>query len=321
MNDIRRTERDIMAPGSAGADIWEEFCRDCRRNNISDNSLSTYESAYRSFLKYLSDNRITDPTVSDFIAYRDSLKEEHTPNTVQLYVTALRQFFRWTGRNMLYPDIGDGIKGARVDRLPKRDYLTAEHCRTVLEHILGDETCDEETRARDHAMLSLMMVCGLRDIEVSRADWGDIRTSGGSWILAVQGKGREDKTEFVVLPDRVREILNEYRSIIGPVGQEDPIFRSLSNRGRDGRLSTRSISRIVKNRLIDAGFDSPRLSAHSLRHSSITLALESGVSLEEVQQHARHRSMSTTLIYDHALKAEKNRSSGAASDAIFGGKS
>lgn len=322
MNDIEIIEINnpiVVSPQSS--DVWDDFCKDCKRNNLSETTLSTYKRAYDSFVRYLSDKQITNPTSDDFVEYRDHLKENHKPNTVQLYVVGIRQFFKWTERNRLYPNITDGIKGARVDRLPKKDYLTAEHCNEVLESILLSDDTKKEASARDYAILSLMMVCGLRDIEVSRANWEDIRTMGGSWILVIQGKGRADKTEFVVLPDKIREILFDYKSSLGNVAPSDPIFYSLSNQNSKGRLTTRSISRIVKSRLIDAGFDSNRLTAHSLRHSSITIALENGVSLEEVQQHARHKSMSTTLIYDHALKAEKNRSSTVASEAIFNGSS
>lgn len=277
----------------------------------------TYRTAFDSFLNYLRTNMITNPTCDDVISYREELKESHKPNTVQLYMVGIRQFFKWTERNGLYPNIFDGVKGARVDRLPKRDYLDAEHCRQVLESVQNDPCGDEEQKGRDYAILALMMVCGLRDIEVCRANWEDIQSMGSSWVLLTQGKGRDDKTEFVVLPDNIREILYSYKALRGAVSPEDPMFVSLSNKNTGERLTTRSISRIVKTRLIAAGFDSNRLTAHSLRHSSITIALDNGVSLEEVQQHARHKSISTTLIYDHALKAEKNRSSKVASQAIF----
>ena len=299
--------------------LWDTFVKDCKINNVSDASLNTYKNAYKSFFKYLSDNKIQKPTTDDIVSFREYLKENHKSNTVQLYITSLKLFFKWTARNNLYPNIAEGIKGARIDRLPKKDYFPAEKVQTLLNSIgtLGESITDY----RDYTMLVLMVVCGLRDIEVSNLNWGDLSLKGDNWVLYVKGKGRAEKQEFVVIPDRVKSILFDYKASLGEGTKDnDPIFTSLSNHNNQGRLSTRSISRICKTRFIDAGFDSSRLTAHSLRHTSITLALKSGIKLEEVQQHARHKNISTTLIYDHALKAEENKSSAATADAIFGEK-
>ena len=82
-------------------------------------------------------------------------------------------------------------------------------------------------------------------------------------------------------------------------------------------MTTRSISRIVKGHLKDAGYDTNRLTAHSLRHTAVTLALLQGQDLAEVQQFARHRDISTTMIYNHAVDQERNACSQAVADSIF----
>ena len=79
----------------------------------------------------------------------------------------------------------------------------------------------------------------------------------------------------------------------------------------------RSISRIVKEHLKEAGYNNDRLTAHSLRHSAVTLALLQGQDLAEVQAFARHRDISTTMIYNHAVDQEKNACSQAVADSIF----
>ncbi|MBR1658394.1 MAG: tyrosine-type recombinase/integrase [Synergistaceae bacterium] len=66
-----------------------------------------------------------------------------------------------------------------------------------------------------------------------------------------------------------------------------------------------------------AGFDSPRLSAHSLRHSAVTLSLLAGADLAEVQAFARHSNISTTQIYSHAVDRINSMCENAISDAIF----
>ena len=83
------------------------------------------------------------------------------------------------------------------------------------------------------------------------------------------------------------------------------------------RLTPKSISTIVKQRLIDAGYNSDRLTAHSLRHTAVTLSLIGGLPLEEVQQFARHKNISTTQIYAHNLDRAKNRSEDTIANSIF----
>ena len=104
----------------------------------------------------------------------------------------------------------------------------------------------------------------------------------------------------------------------GAVEDDSPLFASLSRRNFGGRMSTRSISRICKNAMIKAGFNSRRLTAHSLRHTSITLALLAGMSLQDVSQFARHSNISVTMIYSHDIDRLKSRCEMAISEAIFG---
>ena len=82
-------------------------------------------------------------------------------------------------------------------------------------------------------------------------------------------------------------------------------------------MTTRSISRIIKNRLKSAGYDSDRLTARSLRHTMATPNLLNGGGLEETQL-LRHTSINTTMIYAHALERAGNNSEELIAAAIFG---
>ena len=83
-------------------------------------------------------------------------------------------------------------------------------------------------------------------------------------------------------------------------------------------MTTKSISRICKESLIAAGYDSDRLTAHSFRHTAATLNLMNGASVEETQQLLGHKNINTTLIYSHALERAKNNSEKRIAKAIFG---
>ena len=82
-------------------------------------------------------------------------------------------------------------------------------------------------------------------------------------------------------------------------------------------MTTRSISRIVKGTLIEAGYDSDMLSAHALRHTAATLNLLNGGTLEETQQLLRHQNISTTMIYSHALERAGNKSEERIASGLF----
>ena len=170
---------------------------------------------------------------------------------------------------------------------------------------------------RDYAIFALMVTGGLRDIEVHRANIEDLRTLGDSTILYLQGKGREERTDYVkVMPEverAIRASLADRKDIQG----KQPLFASLSNNSKGGRISTRSISGIVKNSLVKAGYESDRLTAHSLRHTAVTLSLLGGNSLQEVQQFARHSNIATTQIYAHNLERAKNKCESTIASAIF----
>lgn len=225
----------------------------------------------------------------------------------------MRLFFKWTAQAGIYPNIADHIKGAKLDSSHKKDYLTAAQ----VQDILGGLDRTPARGKRDYCIIALMVTGGLRDIEVSRANIEDLKTQGNSTVLYLQGKGREERTDYVKVVPEVEKPLREYLKTRKDAKGQQPLFSSLSNNNRGGRLTARSISSIVKDRLITAGYNSDRLTAHSLRHSAVTISLIGGLPLEEVQQFARHKNISTTQIYAHNLERANNRSEETIANSIF----
>jgi len=281
--------------------------------DASPKTVETYTKAIRQFYKYIEERNLAQPTREDVIEFRDNLREDHKPTTVQNYITALRLFFQWTETAGLYPNIAQHIKGAKLTKEHKKDYLTSSQVKAILRRI---DTSDTQGR-RDFAIIALMVTGGLRDIEVSRANIEDLRTLGDSVVLYIQGKGREDRSEYVkVMPEVERAIRASLSDRKDTEGRQ-PLFVSLSNNSKGERISTRSISGIVKTSFRRAGYDSDRLTAHSLRHTAVTLSLLGGRSLQEAQQFARHTNISTTQIYAHNLDRAKNDCEKTIAKAIF----
>ena len=276
-------------------------------------TIQTYTRAIRQFAKWLEAHGITQPTREDVIAYREELKAEHKPSTVQNYITAVRLFFQWAEREGFYSNIADHIKGAKLDKNHKKDYLTSRQVKKVLEQA-KEESIEG---LRNYAILVLMFTGGLRTIEVSRANIEDLRTAGDNTVLYIQGKGHEEKTDYIKLMPEVEDAIRAYLKARGASDNKEPLFTSLSNNSKGARISTRSVSGIVKEALVNAGFNSDKLTAHSTRHTAVTLALMGGQSLQEVQQFARHSSLATTMIYNHRLEKAQNGCSSAIADVIF----
>ena len=302
---------ELTAQQSITADLYARFIEYL---DAKPKTVETYTKALRQLFNYFSLNGIRQPQREDIIAFREELKESgHKPTTIQNYITATRLFFSWTAQEGLYPNVADRLKGAKLDRDHKKDYLTSRQVKEVLSGIEQDSL----QGLRDYAILTLMVTGGLRTVEVIRADIGDLRTAGDSTVLYIQGKGRDEKTEYIKISAPVEKAIRAYLTARGTADEAEPLFTSVANRNKGERLTTRSVSRVAKSKLIEAGYNSERMTAHSLRHTAVTLSLLAGKELAEVQQFARHTNIATTMIYNHALEKAKNTCSEAIAAAIF----
>lgn len=304
MNTLTHTNTELLTPG-----LFKNYIDYI---DATPKTVETYSKALKQFYSYTERNQIKQPTRQDIINFREYLEQNHKASTVNTYIIAIRQFFKWTEQNGIYSNIADHVKGKKISREPKKDYLTPVQIKTILRSI--DRTSLKGKR--DYALITLMVTCGLRDIEVNRANIEDIRTQGINTVLFLQGKGRDDKNEYVIIPEQVELALREYLKERNATSKQ-PLFTSMSNHANNERLTTRSISRIVKEAFVSCGYDSNRLTAHSLRHTAVTLALQSGNSLQEVQQFARHTNINTTMIYAHNLEKQSNKCSNAIATELF----
>jgi len=277
--------------------------------DVFDSSKQTYKKELKVYFGWLESEGLLDKMQTlqreDILRYKDYLKESKSSHTVSGYMTVVRKFYSWLESERIYPTIAKSVKGAKKTRGYKKDCLTVSQIKNSLNNI--DRATVEGKR--DYALFNLLVRTGLRTIEVSRALIGDIRQETGEAVLWIQGKGREDKDDFVLLTEETLSPIHDYLNARynGKAPEShDPLFASLSDRNYGEALSTRSISRIVKNILIDSGLNSQRLSAHSLRHTAVTLSIQGGASLQQAQAMARHTSPQTTMIYFHNMDRVKH---------------
>ena len=266
------------------------------------NTIETYKRAIRVFFTYLKDKGIQNPTREDLKNYRNYLLETRKPTTTASYINALKQFYSFMEYKGYAPDITHHLKGAKVStRIHRKEPLTLSQARDILASSPRD-TLEEK---RNYALLLLLLTSGMRTIEVVRADIKDLVYQCGYLSLNIWGKGRQEKDRYTKLPYNVEKAINDYLNARGENSPDAPLFSSVSDRNNGGRLTTRSISRIVKASYRRIGLDNPLFTAHSTRHFVASELIKSGKPIEEVAEQLGHTNTNTTKIYIHALDRAK----------------
>lgn len=218
--------------------------------------------------------------------------------TVGSYITSVRRFYEWTEANKFYPNVAKGIKTPKRKQQFKKQPLLPAQATALLNYY-------QDKALRDYAIITLLLRTGLRTIEVIRASVEDIVFKGSRRVLLIQGKGRDEKDNFVLLTDKTYQPIAQYLATRGNLNGSEPLFTSASNNSKGDRLTTRSISSIAKEGLKAIGLDERAFTAHSLRHTTAVNILRAGGSLETAQFTLRHSNPATTQIYTATLNEER----------------
>ena len=252
-------------------------------------------------------------------AHGNPLKINCKPNTIAQYLRSVCQFFRWTAANGYYPDIAANIHAPKLrhDRHSK-EALTAPEVLAIEKSIA--QRAQERTQAaqnaqkdtagrmqrsteqgkRLYAMYLLAVNAGLRTVEISRANIKDLETKGGQTWLYIWGKGRTEADQKKPIAPEVAAAVKEYlKSRTDKPTGNSPLFVSTGNRSRGKRIAATTISTMLKRAMQEAGFDSERITAHSLRHTAGTNVQEITGNLYATQLYMRHSNPATTEIYLH----------------------
>lgn len=288
--------RDLLADWHAALDLR------VRTAELSEASRRTYEEGAKRFMDWCSGyTTITDDVIREWLA--DMRGASFKPATVNTWLAGLRAFFAWAvGARRLPYNPAESIKGMkRTDsRKHKREMLTSAEIRRVL--AMPD---DSPIGKRDRAILYLMAYTAARTIEVHRANLEDLRTESDRLVLHVQGKGREETDEMIVITHPQAETaLHDWLGVRG--SKAGPLFTSLSQRTREGRLALSTLREIVKSYYKAAGVRGANKTTHSLRHTAITNAIQHGAPIQKARAMARHASIDTTMIYVHEIDRVTN---------------
>lgn len=277
---------------------------------------------YRDWLSAEHDAIQLDPTAQQGWSYRTDragvrLRISCKPYTVKQYLQSVKQFFSWTASAGLYENVAVGVHGPRISATHRKDSLTAGEVLTVEKKILSSSEArtaaarasprDPDGRTRRSteqgkrllAIYLLAVTAGLRTVEISRANVRDLESRDGDAWLYIWGKGHaEPDRKMPLAPPVYAAILDYLRSREDPPTGAAPLFVSTGNRSRGQRIAPTTISTWLKTAMRAAGYNSDRLTAHSLRHTTGQAVMEiTGANIYATQQFMRHRSPATTELY------------------------
>lgn len=279
--------------------------------------------SYRDYLTTEHDAIQLDDSATGWTYRTDGSGNRYTvkcrPNTVKLYLQSVRQFFSWTAAAGYYPNIAANVHAPKVrqdahkkDALTAADVLSIEksiaaraEARTAAAAAAEKDTAGRISRTTEQgkrlfAIYTLAVNAGLRTIEISRANVKDLEMKNGNACLYVFGKGHtEADTKKPLAPEVYAAIRDYLDSRSDKPTANSPLFVATGNRSGGKRLAPTTISTMLKRAMQEAGFNSEKITAHSLRHSAGTATQEITGNLFLTQKYMRHANPATTEIYLH----------------------
>jgi integrase len=252
-----------------------------------------YKARIGEFLGFIKARGFTRESFLDFkreLAARPDI----SISTKNKYLTTARVFLKELNRQgLLEADITQNVKTFSQDKKHKRDGLTDEEINTLTEKMRLLPL--EADNARLKAILTLLALQGLRQIEVVRLDVKDLDFV--SKRAFIQGKGKDDKEAIDLQPETIRA-LQEYLKTNKIA--DGALFKSQSNNSLNNRLTTRSLREIVKRVLKELGINK---AIHGFRHYFTTRLIKVYKGdLLEVSQYTRHKSLEMLQVYNDQIK-------------------
>ena len=258
-------------------------------------SKRTYGAAIEDFITwYCSEPRLAfGRTV--VLRYRYELESRRlAPATINLRLAAVRRLaYEASDNGLLNPDLTAGIrrvKGAKRLGMRIGNWLTAGQGRKLLE-VSGAGSIRDK---RDHAMLSLLLGCGLRRAELTGLTVAHLQQRDEHWaIINLFGKGGHVRT--VPVPSWVKTVLDQW--LAAARIEEGAVFRRVSRTGNvwGPKISEKLVWWVVRERAKAAGIE--KLAPHDLRRTCARLCHSAGGELEQIQFLLGHRSVETTERY------------------------
>ena len=273
----------------------DEFIHRMRvEKQYSEHTLRGYSADLNAFAEFMEgrERDICRASILDLRGFLAMLRARGLArSTIARKVSAIRSLYKF-----LYQQGHVSENPAAVLRTPKQEKKLPEFLTmSEIERLMDAPDTSDWTGARDLAMLETLYGGGLRVSELVGMNTEDVDLSSG--IARIRGKGKKERLS--PLGGSAAAAIREYLSMRSSIdlSRKDP--RAMFINAVDGRrLTARSVRRMLRKRLLEAGLDGS-LSPHDLRHSFATHLLQNGADLRSVQELLGHEHLSTTQIYTH----------------------
>lgn len=268
-----------------------DFLRHLRERNSSPHTIKAYSADLANFAAYAG---LRDWKQIDHIAIRGFLSQLYekglSKTSVARSLAAVRSLYKWLAREGLVEQ--NPAKLVATPKLPKKlpRVPTIEEMNSVLDGQMPETAAFPE---RDRLMLELLYGCGIRNSELTGINLDDIRLSAEA--ILIRGKGKKER--YVPFGDSAKIALQAYLPARqATLAESHKNTQALLINRRGGRLTTRSVGRIIKRIAVAKGL-SPDVHPHTLRHAFGTHMLEEGADLRAIQELLGHERLATTQRY------------------------
>jgi integrase/recombinase XerC len=268
-----------------------DFLRHLRERNASQHTIKAYSGDLANFATYAGSRGWKQ---IDHIAIRGFLSQLYekglSKTSVARSLAAVRSLYRWLAQEGVVDQ--NPAKLVATPKLPKKlpRVPTIEEMNSVLDGEMPEAAAFPE---RDRLMLELLYGCGIRNSELTGINLDDVRASAEA--ILIRGKGKKER--YVPFGESAKSALASYLPVrIKMLQQAKKNTPALLINQRGGRLTTRSVGRIVKKIAVAKGLPSS-VHPHTLRHAFGTHMLEEGADLRAIQELLGHERLATTQRY------------------------
>lgn len=278
----------------------KEYISTLPSSNKSTNSITLYANRLKLFERYLADGEEITPLV--IVRWRQHLTEQGVkPNSIRTYLLNLHNFYNWAIR--MGVETTNPVDDKEVPE--KKDLIYNLLSLKEIKSLLFGVDCSKmtKTKARNQAIITLLLLTGARNSELRMMRLGDLDWENGL-IRIAHGKG--DKERFVPFPELAQNTLKEYikREKFLYNGNSSTIIFGRSNNGKWEEITPAGLIGVVRN--YTRKYCGHEVSPHKLRHAYTALCDDMGLPIRDVSRTLGHSSILTTEgVYLHVLKKTK----------------